>query len=584
MTGIADHLWQSTLFTLAVALLATLWRKQSAAVRYWLWAAASLKFLVPFSLLVSFGGLLGSYRTIEPAHAGWQSVIDQVSPPLATLTTPVAVAQRTLPPPSRSNSLPEVLLTIWGCGALATAGLFGLRWARIRQAVQRARPLDCEFAIPVLCSDTLLEPGVFGVWRPKLVLPEGITERLSQEQMTAILAHEWCHVQRKDNLIATFHMAVQILFWFHPLVWWVGGRLVEERESACDEEVLRLGNDAEAYAEGIVTVCKFYLESPLMCASGVTGANLRKRIEAIMQNTISKQLTITRKAVLAAAAASAVAVPVVVGIMHAPQALAQSASPIANSGLAFDVASVKPANPESRGVSIQITPGGGLNISNAPLREIIALAYDVRNFQISGGPSWIGSERFSINAKMEGAEPPPDFRRMPDGQRVQMEEQMRQRLRSLLAERFQLAVRQETKEMAAYALTVAKGGPKLKTAEGAEDGPRGMRMQRGQLSAQSAAVEMLARVLSNELRRPVVDQTELKGNYDFELKWVPEMGAGGGPFGDPVGPPEPPPAAADTSGPSIFTAVQEQLGLKLESRKVPVVTIVIDRVEKPSAN
>ena len=121
----------------------------------------------------------------------------------------------------------------------------------------------------------LVEPGVFGVFRPILLLPEGIGARLNEPQLEAILAHELCHVRRRDNLTATIHMAVQAVFWFHPLVWWLGARLVDERERACDEEVLRLGNRPQVYAAGILNICKLYVESPLACVSGVTGADLK---------------------------------------------------------------------------------------------------------------------------------------------------------------------------------------------------------------------------------------------------------------------------------------------------------------------
>ena len=111
-----------------------------------------------------------------------------------------------------------------------------------------------------------------------------------------------CHIRRRDNLAAALHMFVEAIFWFHPLVWWIGSRLIDERERACDEEVLRLGSEPQVYAEGILNVCKFYLESPLPCASGVTGSDLKKRIEAIMTNRIAHRLTTARKVLLASAA------------------------------------------------------------------------------------------------------------------------------------------------------------------------------------------------------------------------------------------------------------------------------------------
>ena len=120
-------------------------------------------------------------------------------------------------------------------------------------------------------------------------------ERLTPEQLRAILIHEATHVRRRDNLTGFLHMLVAAVFWFHPLVWWIGARLVDERERACDEEVLREGSEPEVYAEGILNICKLYVESPLVCVSGLTGANLKKRIEAIMTNQRAESLTLARR-------------------------------------------------------------------------------------------------------------------------------------------------------------------------------------------------------------------------------------------------------------------------------------------------
>lgn len=123
-----------------------------------------------------------------------------------------------------------------------------------------------------MISPAFAEPGVFGVRRPVLLLPAGITDRLTPPQLKAIVAHELCHMRRRDNLGTAIHMGVEALFWFHPLVWWLGARLMEEREHACDEEVLLTGSEPQAYAEGILKICELYLESPLPCVPGVTGA------------------------------------------------------------------------------------------------------------------------------------------------------------------------------------------------------------------------------------------------------------------------------------------------------------------------
>jgi bla regulator protein BlaR1 len=146
-------------------------------------------------------------------------------------------------------------------GAIA---LIRLRdWLRIRAAVRSSVLLEFPAKIEIRVSPGLLEPGVVGLLRPILLLPAGIVERLTTRQMEAVLAHEFCHVRRRDNLTAAMHMLVEAIFWFHPLVWWIGARLVVERERACDEDVLRLGSEPHVYAEAILNVCKHYLESPL---------------------------------------------------------------------------------------------------------------------------------------------------------------------------------------------------------------------------------------------------------------------------------------------------------------------------------
>jgi uncharacterized protein (TIGR03435 family) len=227
----------------------------------------------------------------------------------------------------------------------------------------------------------------------------------------------------------------------------------------------------------------------------------------------------------------------------------------------FEVASIKPADPSTRGFRVQTAPGGRYIASGVTVTFLMEAAYGVRDFQISGGPGWIGNERFEINAKAEsGTEGKPG--------------EMAIRLQALLADRFQLKLTHETRELPIYALMVAKSGSKLKesTAEG------GMSFGRGKVVATGMNLASLVNALSQQLGRPVVDKTGLTGNYDFKLEWTPELG-------QPLGPKETPESVSvDSSGPTLFTALQEQLGLKLESTKGPVEILVIDRVEKPTEN
>ncbi len=165
-----------------------------------------------------------------------------------------------------------------------------------------------------------------------LLWPDGIAERLSGAQVEAILAHEVAHVRRRDNLAAMVHMAVEALFWFHPLVWWIGARLVDERERACDEDVVGRGTEPDVYAESILRTCQFYVESPLVCVAGVTGSDLKRRVEQIMKNDTQAALTTAKRGVLCAAMIAAIAIPVAIGIVTSPRLAAQISR--AKSGLA----------------------------------------------------------------------------------------------------------------------------------------------------------------------------------------------------------------------------------------------------------
>jgi len=148
-----------------------------------------------------------------------------------------------------------------------------------------------------------------------LLLPSGIADRLTDRQVDLILAHEVSHVRRYDNLTATLHMLVQAVFWFHPLVWWLGARLVDERERACDEDVLRSGGEPQVYAESILKTCQFFVQSPSICVAGVTGADLKKRIERIMRNDTASSLSALTKVLLTAAGVASIAAPIAVGAL-----------------------------------------------------------------------------------------------------------------------------------------------------------------------------------------------------------------------------------------------------------------------------
>jgi len=576
LTSVANHLWQSTLFAAAAGFLSLALRKQRAQVRYGLWLAASVKFLIPFALLVSMGNQF-EWRTASVTQSRLPAAMEEISQPFANSGPASLVAM----PPS-ANWVSAVLFAIWVCGFAVVVFSWWSRWRDIRAAVRAAVPLPLS-SIPIraISSPVPLEPGVFGILRPVLLLPDGILERLTPAQLEAVLEHELCHVRRRDNLAAAVHMSVAAVFWFHPLVWWIGSRLMEERERACDEEVLRHAAEPEVYAEGILNVCKFYLASPLRSVSGITGSNLTKRIEEIMTRRALYNLSLGKKLLLAVAATVAIGIPIAIGILNAPGVRAQSAVP----PFTFEVASIKPSNGGDHRL-IRFVPGGGVQMTGMTLKFLIAFAYDVQDFQISSGPGWINSDRFDIVAKSErgsSESAPDDFNKMTNEQAKTVQEQMRQKLQALLAGRFQLTLHHETKQQPVYALAIGKNGSKLQESHSKQDA-RHMMMGRGNFDGEGVPLEMLTSALSRQLGRPVLDRTGLKGNFDFKLQWTPDPGQSAGQFAGPPPPGAEAPPPPDPNGPSIFTAIQEQLGLRLESQKGPVDLIVIDRVEKPSEN
>jgi bla regulator protein blaR1 len=604
-SAVGNHLWQSTVLAAVAWLLTLALRKNQARTRYWLWMVASVKFLVPFSCLVALGGYLRAMiATPMVSRPELSALMEQVTTPFPQPEFASAIASSSLE--HNGGAWPMVLLALWTCGFVFVALSWGRKWWRVRAAVRSASRSALIAGVPVLSSQSLLEPGIFGVFRPVLMLPEGITERLTPAQVDAIVAHEMCHVRRRDNLTAAIHMLVEAAFWFHPLVWRIGSRMVEERERACDEEVLRLGGDPEIYAEGILNVCKFYVESPLTCVSGISGSDLKKRIVRIMTERVARKLDFSRKLLLGVAAVLAAAMPIVFGLINAPQLRAQSGQTASGPLPSFEVASIKHDHSQADHSGANLIRVGGPDASrwtasNLTAKMLVTFAYNIKDFQVSGGPSWINSDRFDIDAKVEDSLAA-QMQKLP---RMQQQDQMRLMVRSLLADRFKLAVSHDTKELPVYELVIAKGGPKLKESAPPDaqnsaapapppasagsalpTPPRGgfmMSVGRGgeaTLTSKGAPIANLVSLLSQQVGRQIVDQTGLKGEYDISLKWTSDSGLGGGPL--PAAPDST--SANDVGGTSIFTALQDQLGLRLESTKGPVDTIVIDHIEEPSEN
>jgi bla regulator protein BlaR1 len=631
--AIGNHLWQSTLFAVIAGLLTLLLRKNHARARYGLWLAASLKFLIPFSLLVGIGShVIGS--DLGWSHASGQSkaefyfAMDEFSQPF---TQPVwHVVSRTPPttvPQFSANlmhQLPVILSTIWLVGFAVVICAWCVRWRRMSAAMRSAVPVNegrevealrrlesqggIRRRIEMLLSRASLEPGIFGIARPVLVWPEGISARLDDKHVEAIVAHEVWHVRRRDNLAAAMHMLVEAIFWFHPLVWWMGARLVEEREVACDEEVLELGSERQVYAESILKICEFCVGSQLACVSGVTGADLKKRIVRIMTEQVSRKLDLNKKVLLGAAAGAVLALPVVFGLAHAMPSRGQSSA--VETRPQFDVASVKPCDKNSppppaagRGGADGSAATGRMDMPCSTLAHLIEVAYvefpngvrlprlAFKPLPIEGGPAWLKSDTFLISAETETSPTPaPTMMRGPMLQRI-------------LEDRFKLKVRRETREVPVYELTVAKGGLKIPhTVPGSckeedlvnvgrppQPGEKplcviGRRTNGNNITVWSRGMTLnqICHYLDTMgIDRPVIDKTDVADTekFDIQLQFSidettpglhPQSVGDAGYQGDPL-------------FPSLFTALQE-VGLKLVPARGPGQFMVIDGVEKPSGN
>lgn len=668
---LTNHLWQSTAFALVAGLLAVALRKNRAQVRYGLWLSASLKLLLPFSLLIGLGSRLE-----------WAPADNSFAAQIATSSISYAMEQITQPFPdvwsaawsapkteswNIADRVPLILFGVWACGFGAIALVRLQAWRRIRAAVRASSSLEIQRVgiqtrVQLRSCPGLLEPGVVGIWRPILLLPAGILKRLEPRQLEAVLAHELCHVRRRDNLTATLHMIVEAVFWFHPLVWWIGSRLVEERERACDEEVLRLGNEPQVYAEGILNVCRLYEEAPLICMTGVTGSNLKKRVEEIMRNRVADRLNFSRALLLLVVGIMALAGPIAAGIVHATVRRAESpaaaqlsfpstmdrepatiqtalkaqqnsrdlqqqqpetpkvfiagsmatqapvvgqrgesaAAPPQTKRLEFEVASIRlPSgdvpNPGARfgcrgvdGVLSQDSamPAAGIPegrcVGEVAFEQLVALAYNVpRRYvsHVSGRPEWIRTpfQLIQINAKV--ADPATSV----------SVEQLREMLRSLLADRFKLEFHREKQQAPEYLLRVARDGPEFKPAAGPEEPPRIVPSGPGQPAITirgKSDMGAFVRFLTNIVGFPVIDATGISGVHEYSLRLnvvpgqrgggVGVRGAGGGGGNSSV--------SVTEFEPPISVALQEQLGLRLDRDEVTVEAMIIDHAEQPSEN
>ena len=600
---LAAHLWEATVIAALVGLLMLLLRRSGANLRYGLWFAASMKFFVPFSAMATLGSAIAMLMPATVMTSGTFATrsLEFIQRPYAVVTWAPPIV-----PPVAPSTLDWIVfgaVSAWLLGAIALSTMRYRMWRRVRAALRVSRPLmlpqvDLPSGVRLKSAPSMLEPGVIGWRRPVLLLPAGIESRLTMAELQAVIAHEIAHIRRGDNLTAALHMLTEIVFWFHPVVWWIGGRLISERERACDEAVVAGGNEPAMYAQAIVNVCAMYAASPVACVAGVTSADLRKRIEAIVHDERPLPLVGWRKATVALTVAAALVLPIAYGVLQAsprvnripPEATyGASAEPAA-----FEAASIK-VNTSGLPQADDRIQGGRYTATNMPLLVLIRLAYEpsprsrgLEPFEVTGGPSWLMSERFDITATA--------------GRDVSLTE-MRSMLRRLLADRFQLQAHFEKRPGYVYRMSLARPGrlgPQLRRAEAdctavphdpfrgvtpGEKQPCGyfgpsptapIGSDRAYQAVRGMTMADFAVAIYPYLGRRVIDETGLDGFFDADFEFTAEV----------VLPPPPsgPNPFDGRTLPSIFSVLPQQLGLKMESAQAPVEILVIDRAAHPTEN
>ena len=312
--GLLDHLWQGTLFVGVVWLFCFLAKRASSKTRYGIWLLASVKFAVPAVLFV---------RVLSPLniHAPWpREVISSYSTNVVTEfpltkeydkpTVVIGKLERNAPRAEPKHTELYCSLTlIWLLGCVFFLTVWWHRHCTMKtrlregealvsgnalETLQRVKGLLQERrSVTLILSSEFPEPGVCGIRRPKLVLPKRVLEALTDQELEAVLLHEVAHVRRRDNLVSLFQSWLSCVFWFHPAIWLIDRQLLEERERACDEEVLSHTPNCQQYLSSLLKVLQSSLSGKLVGASLITGSNLKRRIDH-MQSHISRKSSVKR--------------------------------------------------------------------------------------------------------------------------------------------------------------------------------------------------------------------------------------------------------------------------------------------------
>ena len=598
--ALLQFLWQGAIVAAALAVVLGVLRHRSARARY---AAGCTALAIVAAAPIATLFVLSSLNAVSPEPSAPLSAV----PPRVVVGIPETMLPIWIEP-----AKPQLLwltwlqawaLPIWSLGVLVLSIRLALSAMHVFRIGRRGTPadetveaiaasavrrLDVTRPIRIVMSAATEVPSVIGWMRPIVLLPLGVTLNLTPAQLEAVIAHELAHVARHDYLVNIAQAVVETIFFYHPAAWWISKQLRIERELCCDDLAVQASGDAVGYARALASLERIRQPRVALAASG---GPLLYRIQRLLDTPAEAQ----KPSRVAGLLVLGVGVACVLMNVNWARLSAQSEE---IPTLAFEVASIKPSALEPGHISLD-QKGSQYFASGVTLKRLLRLAYQLQDDQIFGGPSWFDTARFDIIGKMP--DPPADEPPLPQG--ITRRQLM---LRSLLADRFGLRVHKEVRELPVYTLSVARkdgslgrgltrvadpdcvGGRSKSGAPpsgGVFKASCGTSMSPGLVRGNEITMATLATALSSltytgmSLGRPVVDKTGLSGPYNVELRFTPDTMPNFGPGGPPPDMP-----TIDANGPSLFTAVQEQLGLKLQSAKGPVEVLVVDDAQMPSTN
>ena len=394
--ALIDHLWQSTLFCAAVWLITLTLRANSASLRHGLWLIASMKFLVPFSVLYRMGAAAGLPAPADAQPTLFTNALEVTAPMVSPTASLLPLASAAAP------SWSSLFAAVWAAGSALLAWRWFRGWRAADSLARAARPAPGS-SQDTRVTDAAIEPSVARVFRPVVLLPSALLGRLAGHQLDAVLAHERAHIRRHDNLTARLHDLVEIIFWFHPAVWWIGRRMLVEREQACDEAVLAQGHDPAQYAEGILAVCRHCHDlAHAPATSSALSGDLTRRVRSIIRHVPPASPGFCKTVALSAGTLAFIVTLMFAGAADRARELRTQIEQDSRT-LQSAVIHVSLAAPAAtKGARLE-ADGSSVRIRNTTLRELVAMSYDVDIVRMNVTDTRLDAARYDIEVRAPSA-------------------------------------------------------------------------------------------------------------------------------------------------------------------------------------